>query len=120
MSSRHQKGYMPYDRTGNRILVKSELGHNKPSNYNIPDTQFIYGKVTPDDPEHANEVMYDWNYHNSSYNPNDTKVKDLIETNKNCLKKLLHTSNQYSDFRKTQTKYKTFKEGTNVVPIRLP
>ena len=36
MSSKHEQGYMPWDRTGNRILVKSELGANKPTNYDIP------------------------------------------------------------------------------------
>lgn len=36
MSERHEAGYMPWDRTGNRILVKSQLGRNKPTNYEIP------------------------------------------------------------------------------------
>ena len=33
MSLRHEKGYLPWDRTGNRLLVKSELGRNRPTNY---------------------------------------------------------------------------------------
>ena len=33
MSNRHENGYMPWDRTGNRLLVKSELGSNRPTNY---------------------------------------------------------------------------------------
>jgi hypothetical protein len=63
MSSKHEKGYMPWDRSGNRLLVKSELGANKPTNYDIPDPNFVYGKITPDDPEHSNQVMYKWKYH---------------------------------------------------------
>lgn len=50
MSTKHRPGYMPWDRTGNRVLVQSELGRNKPSNYNLPDDHFIYGKNTPQDP----------------------------------------------------------------------
>lgn len=36
MSEKHNPGYMPWDRTGNRLLVQSSLGKNKPTNYNIP------------------------------------------------------------------------------------
>lgn len=41
---------MPYDRTGNRLLVKSELGRNKPTKYAIPEENFIYGRTTYEDP----------------------------------------------------------------------
>ena len=63
MSERHQAGHMPWDRTGNRLLVKSELAKNRPTNYNIPDDQFVYGKLTYEDPEQANQVMYRWKNH---------------------------------------------------------
>ena len=63
MSERHQAGHMPWDRTGNRLLVKSELAKNRPTNYNIPDGQFVYGKLTYEDPEQANQVMYRWKNH---------------------------------------------------------
>ena len=54
MSEKHSPGYMPWDRTGNRILVQSSLGKNKPTDYNIPEENFVYGKNTPMDPEKAN------------------------------------------------------------------
>jgi hypothetical protein len=111
---------MPWDRTGNRLLVKSELAKNKPSNYEIPESNFVYGKNTYEDPEQANLLMYRWKYHDPSNNQNHLKVKDLIETNKQSLKGMLHTSSQFSDFRKTNTLYKTAREGTNVVKINLP
>ena len=111
---------MPWDRTGNRILVKSQLGCNKPSNYDIPDPDFVYGRITPDDPEHANDLMYKWKSHEQTANKNHLKQKDLIETNKQCLKNLLHTASQFSGYRKTNTRYKPAKEGSNVLPIRLP
>jgi hypothetical protein len=49
MSFIHKPGYMPYDRTGNRILLRSQLGKTKPTNYSIPDPTFIYGKSTTHD-----------------------------------------------------------------------
>jgi hypothetical protein len=120
MSDRHEPGYMPWDRSGNRVLVKSQLGRNKPTNYEIPQRQFVYGQLTPNDPEHANELMYRWKYAELSPNANHLKQKDFKETNKAALKSLLHTSNQFSDFRKTNTKFKAAPEGSNVIPIRLP
>ena len=64
--------------------------------------------------------MYQWKYHAPTQNHNHLKEKDLIETNKKALKNLLHTSSQFSGYRMNNTQYKPVKEGTNVVPIRLP
>lgn len=66
MSLPHQKGYMPWDRTGNRLLVQSELGKNKPTNYHLPEEGFVYGKGTPEDPENAGDMMYKWKLHQNS------------------------------------------------------
>ena len=85
---------MPWDRTGNRLLVKSELGTNKPTNYEIPQGDFVYGKITPDDPEHANQVMYQWHEHQMTSNPNVLKQKDLITTNKLALQDRVREKNQ--------------------------
>jgi hypothetical protein len=120
MSERHAPGYMPWDRTGNRLLVKSELAKSKPSNYEIPESNFVYGKNTYEDPEQANLLKYRWKYHDPSHNQNHLKVKDLIETNQQSLKGMLHTSSQFSDFRKTNTQYKTAREDSNVIKINLP
>jgi hypothetical protein len=64
--------------------------------------------------------MYKWKYHQPTSNLNHLKEKDLITTNKKALKSLLHTSQQFSGFRKSNTLYKPVKEGTNIVPISLP
>lgn len=37
MSSKHQPGFLPWDRTGNPILVHSSLGKSKPTHYDIPE-----------------------------------------------------------------------------------
>ena len=120
MSERHHPGCMPWDRTGNRLLVQSSLGKNKPTNYDIPEDNFVYGRVTPIDPEKANELMYQWQFSENSQNPNVGKKKDLIETNKKCLKSLLHTSSDFQKFRKSHTMYQPIKEGTNKIKIKLP
>jgi hypothetical protein len=73
---------MPFDRTGNRLLVKSELGRNKPTNYAIPEENFIYGRTTYEDPEHANDMIYKWKYHQQTDNKNNNKLKDMLQTNK--------------------------------------
>ncbi len=44
MSVMHKSGYMPWDRSGNKILLQSELGKSKPSTYNLPEEAFTYGK----------------------------------------------------------------------------
>ena len=120
MSEKHRSGYMPWDRSGNRLLVQSMLGKNKPSDYDLPNNNFIYGKITAEDPEHVNEVMYAWKYHENSLNPNINKEKDLIKTNKDCTKNLLHTATQFYKFREKATSYKEPKEGTRNMKIKLP
>jgi hypothetical protein len=64
--------------------------------------------------------MYRWKYAELSANGNHLKQKDFKETNKAALKSLLHTSSQFSGFRKSNTQYKPAPEGSNVIPIRLP
>ncbi len=46
MSLPHEKGYMPWDRSSNKLLIKSQLGKNKPTNYDIPHSEFVYGRLT--------------------------------------------------------------------------
>lgn len=36
MSEMHKPGYMPHDRTGNRVLVQSTLGKTKPTDHKLP------------------------------------------------------------------------------------
>ena len=120
MSHKHNSGFMPWDRTGNRLLVQSELGKNKPTNYNIPEENFVYGKLTAQDPEKANELMYTWKLHENGENKNIGKVKDIVATNKQALRNHATTSSTNYNFRKTQTVYKDFKEGSKNVKIYLP
>ena len=47
-------------------------------------------------------------------------MKDIVATNKQALKNHATTSSANSNFRKTQTVYKQFKEGTNKIKINLP
>lgn len=65
-------------------------------------------------------MMYKWKNHEISKNHNHLKEKDMIETNKQCLKQLLSTSAQFSAHRKNNTLFKKAKEGNNVIKISLP
>lgn len=120
MSTKHQPGFMPYDRTGNRLLVKSELGKARPSDYNLPEDNFVYGTPVIQDPEKAREVIYKWLEHENSDNKNNNRIKDFVNTNKAALKQLVHTSSDNGKFRRTNTMFKTFREGTNEIKIKLP
>lgn len=64
--------------------------------------------------------MYSWSYHQNSQNQNIGKEKDLIKTNKKCLRNLLHTASDFSKFRKSDTLYKSVKEGNKNIAIHLP
>ena len=120
MSQRHQPGYMPWDRNGNRLLVQSSLGKNKPSSYHIPPSDFVYGASVPQDPEHVNELLSQWKYHENSKNPNIGKEKNFMKTNKNCVKNILHTAKDFYNYRKTAVSFKNPKEGSKTLKINLP
>lgn len=64
--------------------------------------------------------MYQWKLHQNSLNKNVGKVKDIITTNKQALKNMATTAHDNYNFRKDQTAYKTFKEGSKNVKIYLP
>ena len=54
-------------------------------------------------------MIYNWSYHQISDNKNVGKTKDLLATNKNALKSLIHTASGNYDFRKTHTIFKAVK-----------
>ena len=64
--------------------------------------------------------MYKWNEHEYSNNPNVRKKKDFLETNRKCIKSLLHTATDFSKYRKSSVEFKKVKEGNKYVPINLP
>ena len=70
--------------------------------------------------QHVLRTQHAWKYHENSENQNKGKVKDIIATNKNALKNHATTSSTNYNFRKTQTVYKDFKEGSKNVKIYLP
>lgn len=64
--------------------------------------------------------MYTWQYHQNFENKNNGKVKDLVKTNMLAVKNHATNSSTNYNFRKTQTAFKTFKEGSKNVKIYLP
>ena len=53
--------------------------------------------------------MYCWNTFTGTDNKNVGKNKDFMQTNKNVLKHLIHTSHGNYEFRKTDTSFKPVK-----------
>ncbi len=53
--------------------------------------------------------MYNWKSHEPTQNPNVRKQKDLIETNRKCIKSLLHTASDFSKYRKSSVEFKKVK-----------
>jgi hypothetical protein len=47
--ARWQRGTMPWERTPNRILAKSELGRTRPITIDVPDDRHFYGQQVPHD-----------------------------------------------------------------------
>lgn len=64
--------------------------------------------------------MYKWKQHQPTANPNIRKEKDFVETNRKCIKSLLHTATDFSKYRKSSVEFKQVKEGNKYIPINLP
>ena len=43
----------PYNKRENMLLVKDDVGKARPSTYNLPPSDFAYGKALPRDKEGA-------------------------------------------------------------------
>lgn len=53
--------------------------------------------------------MYKWKEHQVNENKNINKFKDFIDTNRKCVKSMLHTASDFSNFRKTSVSFKKVK-----------
>lgn len=53
----HQSSYtkVPWVSANNTLLVRDDVGHAKPSTYDLPPHQFVYGRALDRDPEGAKE-----------------------------------------------------------------
>lgn len=51
--SRTTTGFFPWDKSKNVMLLKDDVGRSKPSAYDLPQNQFVYGKPLPRDREGA-------------------------------------------------------------------
>lgn len=49
---------MPWERTPNMLLTKSELGKSKPTVRDLPPEEHVYGDYVPYGPEDCNQGTY--------------------------------------------------------------
>lgn len=49
--------------THNPLLMKDDIGFGKPTIFNLPKGEFIYGKHLTRDKEGAKEVSMTWKFH---------------------------------------------------------
>ncbi|EER15608.1 conserved hypothetical protein, partial [Perkinsus marinus ATCC 50983] len=52
-----------FTRNRNPLLMRDEVGHAKPTYYDLPSGGFVYGKSQGADPEGAKEVTTKWKSH---------------------------------------------------------
>jgi len=55
MLSQSTYSKVPWLSGTNTLLVKDDVGHAKPSTYDLPQNRFVYGRPLDRDPENAKE-----------------------------------------------------------------
>ncbi|CAK57927.1 unnamed protein product (macronuclear) [Paramecium tetraurelia] len=102
----------------NPLLMKDDVGKSKPSTYNLPNQDFIYGQPLSRDKEGAKEVTMTWKFHQESQDhlPN----RDFAELNKQSIHNGSFKAHDMYKFRQTHDARLKVKKGTNIQAIELP
>ncbi|CAK57406.1 unnamed protein product (macronuclear) [Paramecium tetraurelia] len=109
----------------NPLLTKDDVGKSKPSTYNLPNQDFVYGHPLARDKEGAKEVTMTWKFHQESQDkvPN----RDFAELNKQSIHNgsvkahvTVHSIQDMYKFRQTHDARLKLKKGTNIQAIELP
>ncbi|CAD8194847.1 unnamed protein product [Paramecium octaurelia] len=102
----------------NPLLMKDDVGKAKPSTYNLPNQDFIYGQPLSRDKEGAKEVTMTWKFHQESQDqlPN----RDFAELNKQSIHNGSVKAHDMYKFRQTHDARLKVKKGTNIQAIELP
>jgi len=99
-------------------LEKEEVGKVKSPRYQLPETDFTYGKFVVKDGEGAGEVIKTWSFHSASNTP--SKSRDFKVLNKLSVHNGLCESKGIRDFRKDHNAYETPKSGQKALKVVLP
>ncbi|CAD8083672.1 unnamed protein product [Paramecium primaurelia] len=102
----------------NPLLMKDDVGKSKPSTYNLPNQDFVYGQPLVKDKEGAKEVTMTWKFHKESQDqvPN----RDFTELNKQSIHNGFVKAHDMYKFRQTNDARLKIKKGTNIQAIELP
>ncbi|CAK60859.1 unnamed protein product (macronuclear) [Paramecium tetraurelia] len=109
----------------NPLLMKDDVGKSKPSTFNLPNQDFVYGQPLARDKEGAKEVTMTWKFHQESQDrvPN----RDFPELNKQSIHNgsvkahvTVHSIQDMYKFRQTHDARLKLKKGTNIQAIELP
>ncbi|CAD8174727.1 unnamed protein product [Paramecium pentaurelia] len=102
----------------NPLLMKDDVGKSKPSTYNLPNQDFVYGQPLARDKEGAKEVTMTWKFHQESQDrvPN----RDFAELNKQSIHNGSVKAHDMYKFRQTNDARLKLKKGTNIQAIELP
>jgi Domain of unknown function (DUF4483) len=84
----------------NPLLIKDEVGRAKPSIYNLPSSDFVYGFAKEKDPEGAKEVTMKWVYADPKASPRTETVTDFQKLNKLVASKGRDAMRSIDDMRK--------------------
>ncbi|CAK67606.1 unnamed protein product (macronuclear) [Paramecium tetraurelia] len=102
----------------NPVLMKDDVGKPKPSTYNLPKQDYVYGLPLIRDKEGAKEVTMTWKFHQESQDriPN----RDFAELNKMSVFNGSLTAHDMYKYRQTHDARLQVKKGTNIQAIELP
>eukprot|EP00695_Tsukubamonas_globosa_P000368 TRINITY_DN1266_c0_g1_i1.p1 TRINITY_DN1266_c0_g1~~TRINITY_DN1266_c0_g1_i1.p1 ORF type:complete len:235 (-),score=54.70 TRINITY_DN1266_c0_g1_i1:52-684(-) len=85
--------------SNNPVLVEPEVGKTKRSVYDLPSTDFTFGKKLQRDPEGAGEVILTWKEHEP--NPDAVPGRDFVALNRHSAMEKISTAKGITEYRKT-------------------
>lgn len=88
--------------SGNILLYRDDLGKTKSGVHVLPDSRFVYGKVSGGDKEGAGDLMRHWEFHTASKKMTNEKNFKLLNS--------MSAMNGLS----TATEFRTFRKGKDV------
>ena len=91
--------HVPPHNKQNRLLIRDVVGKVRSSNFDLPEEEFIYGRVVKRDKEGARDVVLTWKQSKPSTAAEG--AVSFVKMNKLATQKGLTNSKQVKEFRKT-------------------
>jgi len=100
------------------LLERNEVGQVRTPKYQLPSSEFRYGKKMAKDAEDAGDVIRTWTFHSPSRAP--AKSRDFKALNKIGLQNGFYDSKGLHNFRKSHSVFENVKQGQKTIKITLP